>query len=155
MVLSEAQVLLTLALIIFWLAGVTFWIYKTSRHYSRLAGSTGRNDLRGILERLLDKQNEVDEHIKKVEETLGELNEKTEKHIQKIGLVRFNPFAETGGDQSFALALLAGDDSGVVILSLHGREGTRAYVKPVKAGKSRYELSREEQQAIAQAQKGK
>lgn len=154
MVLNELQVFLVLAIVV-WLAAVTFWVYKTSKHYSRLAGSTGRSDLRGILEKLLDRQNEVDEHIRKVEEGLGNLEKRTRGHLQKVGLVRFNPFAETGGDQSFALAVLNGEDSGVVILSLHGREGTRVYVKPIKEGKSRYDLSREEQQAIAQAQKGK
>src|SRR3989344_5821662 len=73
--------------------------------------------------------------------------------VQRVGLVRFNPFSETGGDQSFALALLNGKDNGVVLLSLHGREGTRVYVKPVKDGESTYELSKEERQAIEEARK--
>lgn len=71
--------------------------------------------------------------------------------VQHIGLVRFNPFQETGGDQSFALALLDGRGDGVVISSLHSRAMTRFYAKPVKAGASTVSLSDEEAQAVQQA----
>jgi hypothetical protein len=71
--------------------------------------------------------------------------------IQRVGLVRFNPFDDTGGDQSFALALLDGRGDGVVISSLHSRSGTRFYAKPVKAGRTTHALATEEAQALAQA----
>lgn len=75
-------------------------------------------------------------------------------HLQKVGLVRFNPFAETGGDQSFCLALLDGEDSGLVISSLHSRETTRIYAKPVRKGKPvGYDFSAEEKQAVLKAKK--
>ena len=90
-----------------------------------------------------------------------ELAKKVEKieadiinHVQKVGLVRFNPFAETGGDQSFCLALLDNEDNGLVISSLHSRETTRVYAKPVKKGKEvSYLLSEEEKRAIKGAKK--
>lgn len=72
---------------------------------------------------------------------------------QKISIVRFNPFGDTGGDQSFSLAVLDAHDSGYVLSSIHGRQGTRVYVKPVDFGKSKYQLSDEEQQALSQAAK--
>ena len=72
---------------------------------------------------------------------------------QKISIVRFNPFGDTGGDQSFSLAVLDAHDSGYVLSSIHGRQGTRVYVKPVDFGKSKYQLSTEEQQALTQAAK--
>ncbi|PJC28376.1 hypothetical protein CO054_00495 [Candidatus Shapirobacteria bacterium CG_4_9_14_0_2_um_filter_39_11] len=82
---------------------------------------------------------------------LGEL--KTPGQL-KIGLVRFNPFPGTGGDQSFCLSILDGEGSGLVISSLHSRETTRIYAKPVKKGKAAgYELSTEEKQAIKNAKK--
>jgi hypothetical protein len=71
--------------------------------------------------------------------------------IQRIGLVRFNPFQETGGDQSFAVALLDGRGDGVVLSSLHSRAMTRFYAKPIKAGASAVSLSDEESQAVRQA----
>lgn len=74
--------------------------------------------------------------------------------VQYIGLVRYNPFQETGGDQSFALALLDRFGNGVVVSSLHTRTATRLYAKPVKRGTSPLSLSDEEAQAIKQAMEG-
>ncbi|MGA7733175.1 MAG: DUF4446 family protein [Chloroflexia bacterium] len=71
--------------------------------------------------------------------------------VQHVGLVRFNPFQETGGDQSFALALLDGRGDGIVISSLHSRTVTRFYAKPVKGGTSQLSLSEEEAKAVQQA----
>ena len=71
--------------------------------------------------------------------------------LQKISMVRFNPFGDVGGDQSFSLAMLDGHDSGLIITSIHGRSGTRVYAKPIDLGKSKYSLSVEETKALAQA----
>jgi len=73
------------------------------------------------------------------------------KGIQKVGIVRFNPFQDTGGNQSFAIALLDYYNNGLVISSLHSREGTRTYTKPIKNGQSEYNLSGEEKEAIKKA----
>ncbi len=73
-------------------------------------------------------------------------------HIQKIGLLRFNPFKDTGGDQSFIMALTDGNDSGVIISALYSRSGTRWYAKKVKMGKGvEHELSEEEKKALKEA----
>jgi hypothetical protein len=73
--------------------------------------------------------------------------------VQKVGIVRFNPFSEIGGDQSFSIALLDGNDDGLVLTSFYTREGNRVYGKPIKAGASRYALSKEEIKAIETAKK--
>lgn len=67
------------------------------------------------------------------------------------GLVRFNAFDDTGGNQSFALALLDADADGFVLSSLHSRQATRLYVKRISAGSSELPLSQEEAQAVEQA----
>lgn len=86
-------------------------------------------------------------------ELIETLRQKELMHIQHVGLVRFNPFSDIGGDQSFSLALLDGLRNGFVISSLHLRDETRLFVKPVRSGKSDgHELSTEEQQAIHEAQ---
>jgi len=73
-------------------------------------------------------------------------------HIQKIGLVRFNPFKDTGGDQSFILSLVDGNNTGVIISGLYARSGTRWYAKRVVKGKStEHELSEEEKMALKEA----
>jgi len=151
--LDQAGWIITGAVFI-WLAGLSWLVYRNLTHYRRLTAGVTKKDLKTVLEKLLTgaekEEGRVDELIKQLE--------KVEKdgafHIQKIGLVRFNPFADTGGDQSFTLALLNGEDSGFVISSLHSRESTRFYAKPVKKGKgSDYELSTEEKRAIKKAKK--
>lgn len=69
----------------------------------------------------------------------------------RFALVRFNPFADTGGEQSFVLSLLNPTGSGILITSLHGRGVTRLYAKEVKHGKTDTELSAEEKSALTQA----
>lgn len=122
--------------------------------FSKLTKGITDKDLRTVLEDVLKE-------IGKQKETNTELGKKIEElritgldDIQKVGLIRYNPFSDTGGNQSFVLALLDGEGTGVVITSLHSREATRVFAKPVKEGKeSGYEFSKEEIQAILSAQK--
>ncbi|HEY5629641.1 MAG TPA: DUF4446 family protein [Candidatus Limnocylindrales bacterium] len=71
--------------------------------------------------------------------------------IQRTGLVRYNPFEDTGGNQSFAVALLDANGDGVVISSLHARQNTRIYAKAVVGGRAEAALSDEETEALRQA----
>lgn len=86
----------------------------------------------------------LDEQMKDVERRLR-------RSVQHAGMVRFNPFQDAGGDQSFCMALLDEHRDGVVISSLYSRSGVRVYGKPLRAGSSQYQLSEEEKQAIQQA----
>jgi len=91
------------------------------------------------------------EDLKKTSKDLEKLKEESKLSIQKIGMVRFNPFKETGGDQSFSIALLNKENTGVVITSLYCRDDNRVYAKSIKNSKSQHLLSKEEEQAIAKA----
>ena len=71
--------------------------------------------------------------------------------VQGMGLVRFRAFQDTGGDQSFSLALADGEGNGAVISTLFGRGKTRVYAKPVQGWLSPIVLSEEEEQSLAQA----
>ncbi len=74
------------------------------------------------------------------------------KGIHRVGFLRFNPFKDLGGDQSFALALMDGKADGVVISSLHTREGTRVYAKEIAGGDAaQHPFSDEEQKVIIEA----
>jgi uncharacterized membrane protein len=68
--------------------------------------------------------------------------------VQKVGLVRFNPFEDGGGNFSFSLALLNAQDSGIVITSMHGREQNRIYTKKIINGLSDMKLTEEEEKAV-------
>jgi hypothetical protein len=82
------------------------------------------------------------------------IDQRTRRSLQHIGLVRFNPFEDTGSDQSFAIALLDDQRDGIVLSSLHGRTNTRLFAKPVADGASVHNLSDEETQAIRIAVEG-
>jgi hypothetical protein len=81
----------------------------------------------------------------------GALEATALRTFQRVGLVRYNPFEETGGNQSFALALLDAEGNGWVLSSLHARTGTRVYAKAIRGGRSDAGLSEEETAAIRQA----
>lgn len=111
--------------------------------------------LKKDLEQILVDQNrgitKLNQELDALNESLTELHQKNKSNIQKIGFMRFNPFDDSGGNISFALALLDAHDEGVIVSSLHGREGTRVYAKAVKAGKSETQLTEEEKKAIQEA----
>ncbi len=71
--------------------------------------------------------------------------------VQRVGLVRYNPFEDTGGNQSFALALLDADANGVMLTSLHSRQATRVYLRTIVAGRCDAALAAEEAEALRQA----
>lgn len=103
------------------------------------------------LEQLLSQFKDLKEDFKKISNKMDELKKNNKFSIQGIGIVRFNPFKKSGGDQSFSIALLDGNKDGVVITSLYGREGDRIFAKPIKKGKSEYLLTEEEKEAIEQS----
>lgn len=109
-------------------------------------------------------QQTLDAHLGKVVEVGAQLERLSQLHeylevrsrgsLQHVGLVRFNPFEDTGSDQSFAIALLDDRRDGIVLSSLHGRGQTRVFAKPVEGGESKHTLSDEEAQAIRIAVEG-
>jgi len=100
---------------------------------------------------MLDRLEKLEKEIKEIGRQLNNFREKSKKDLQKVGMVRFNPFNEIGGDQSFSLAVLDENNDGFVVTSHYGREANRVYAKPVKKGSSNYSLSKEEKEAIDNA----
>jgi len=104
-------------------------------------------NLKEILSRFEDLKGEV----KIISDELENLKKEGKFSIQKTGIVRYNPFSDVGGDQSFSIALLDGNNNGIVFTSLYTKEGNRVYGKPIKDAKSEYSLSEEEKKAIEKA----
>lgn len=125
---------------------------RMERRYAEiLRGATGMP----LEELLRDYAQEVATTRSRVEDlvrTTQELQRALRRTLQGLAVVRFNPFSDTGGDQSFVIAVLDPQGDGVVITGLHGRGEGRVYAKPVRGGSSSYPLSEEEKRAIAQAQ---
>lgn len=76
---------------------------------------------------------------------------RTGSAISHLGLVRFDAFDDTGGGQSFALALIDDDGDGIVLTSLHSRQTTRVFIKDVRGGIADAPLSGEEEHALREA----
>lgn len=130
-----------------WLVALTGFIVYRELQFRRLFRSR-EGDVRSLLEKLLASSELAQKTIKDVNQKIEVITKKDIRHIQKLGLVRFNPFRDAGGNQSFTLALLNEDNTGIVLTGLHARETTRLYVKDVIRGESRSELSKEEKEAI-------
>ena len=71
-----------------------------------------------------------------------------QKAMQRIGVVRYNPFEDTGSNQSFVLAMLDARGDGFVLSTLHSRQATRMFLKPVSGGKADSAVSDEEAEAL-------
>lgn len=93
----------------------------------------------------------IETKIEAAEPRLLDVEQSALTSVQKVAFQRFNPFQDTGGDNSFVLALLDKENSGVVLSSLYTREGVRVYGKRVEQGSSRHPLSEEEKKVLAEA----
>ena len=135
-----------------WVAGLSLIVLRMVRHYNMLTASTNKTGLKDVLEVLLQTQKGLQSQTKDLYKVLDDVKKDGRLHIQRVGLVRFNPFSDTGGSQSFTLALLDGHDNGLVMTSLYARTGNRWYIKEVRSGKGKeLVLSKEEQSAVQKA----
>ena len=98
-----------------------------------------------------ERNDDLQEKLKEAFLRIESLEKVSEKTIQKVGVVRFDPFNAPGGKQSFAVAVLDDKNNGFIISSLFVNEGNRVFAKAVKGGKSDYTLSNEELEAIDKA----
>jgi hypothetical protein len=138
-------------LLVLWVA----WLQRSEamlrRRLRRVLPQGESGGIDEILDRQLKRIDSLSERVDALNKLHRELEALGERTIQKVGVIRYNPFSDTGGDQSFAIALLDALGNGVVLSSLHSRTDTRVFAKPVHGGRSKYQLSDEEQDAIKKA----
>ena len=114
-----------------WNIVLTILMAKEKQVFKDLAKGVTKKDLLSILKQITNSQSTASEKIKDLKLQLETIQKLNRNHIQKLGFVRFNPFSDTGGDQSFCLCLLDQNNNGIVITSLHSRDTTRLYAKHV------------------------
>jgi hypothetical protein len=135
--------------------GVLIWLFirlrQLERHYRALTTGTDGGSLESVLDDHVRQVREATERVQDLDTMVMRVERSNRSHLQRVGFLRFNPFRDTGGDQSFALALTDEGGNGVVISSLHSREVTRVYAKPLAAWETSYQLTEEEQQVILRA----
>lgn len=130
-------------------AFTVFLYLRLQSHYGKLTGNINGKNLKNVLEDILRATNQNKKDIDFLKKYCDTIQKEGNFHIQKVGLLRFNPFKDTGGDQSFIISLVDGENNGVIISGLYSRSGTRWYAKRIKGGKGvEHELSDEEKQAL-------
>lgn len=113
--------------------------------------STGVDHLDQLLSAELRRVDDLSAGLAEQSARLHITEDQARRAVQRVGVVRFNPFEDTGSNQSFALALLDSEANGVVLSSLHSRQVTRMYLKHIAAGRSETPLSDEEAEALRRA----
>ena len=147
--------LATAAVLLGVLVGLMIWLAlrlrRVENSYRTLTAGTSAGNLEDVLEDHVRQVHRATERVAELDELTREVERDSRSHIQRLGFLRFNPFRDSGGDQSFAVALADQDGNGVVISGLHGRDATRVYAKPMAAWESVYPLTDEEREAIRRA----
>jgi hypothetical protein len=141
-----------ISFILLWLLIDTVVIFKIFSNQNKLLKGVTQGNLIDILNNILKDVHLSKKEIHTLTLKVNSLSNDIVYNFQKISLFRFNPFSDTGGKQSFILALLDGKNSGILLTSLHNRGVTRWYIKEVKDGKGiDIELSEEEKQTVKKA----
>lgn len=145
--------LIVLIVIVIWTLILSIFVFIIYSFFRKLSKGVKEADLRKTLDKILAAELKNESDINSIKKEIQNIKYLDLDHIQKLSVIRFNPFKEIGGDHSFSIALLDGNETGVVITTLHTRERTRVYAKAIKNGKSELELSSEEKKALLKAQK--
>jgi hypothetical protein len=125
---------------------------KLARLYARLTRGTSGGNLEEILHGYMGTVTDVAQRMEAMEGTVARLGDNQQHCLQKVGLVRFDAFEEVGGEQSFAVAMLDAQHTGVVLSSVYSRADVRVYAKSVRDGQPSHPLTQEEQRALAQTE---
>lgn len=134
------------------IALVFIWIIITEKRLKRFFLGKKAKDLEDTISTLGNDIAALKKSKEEAEKQIAVITAKMKKSIRGLETVRFNPFPDQGGNQSFAIGMLNEDGDGVVFSSLYSRERMSVFAKPVKRGVSEYELSAEEKEALKRAE---
>lgn len=150
-------ILLTITIIALILSLISFYYtFKTKKRYENVIMRLGGGeDLTKIMDKYISQVNKTQEDNDQIKDYIIKLDDELGKSIKKVGLVKYDAYNNTKNKLSFALALLDRNDNGIVINNIYGVEDSNVYAKPIEKGKSRYNLSAEELDAIKRAVENK
>lgn len=153
MIISANVIFIVLGIVVVWCASLTLWFLRLTARQQQLMKGGRQASLQDIVSSLLQGEKALLDQIRRLDHGLQKIESAQQGSFQKLGIIRFNPFADTGGNQSFTIALLDGANNGLVLTSLYARNTSRWYSKEVRLGKGKdAALSKEEEMAIAQSQ---
>ena len=130
----------------------TIRLFKLRRNYKNFMSKLGKGEnVEELLKEYITTVDNVARENKQIENYCTKIDKKLDSCIQRVGLVRYNAFKDTGSDLSFAVALLDEEYNGIVLNGIYARDMSNNYAKPIVNGKSIYTLSEEEKQSIQKA----
>lgn len=143
-------------LLLIWNVANQFTLFKIKKNQATLFGGGKAKNLEQIVLENQKAWSAADNDINDLYQITTKIHELAHLGLHKIGMIRFNPFRDIGGDQSFAIALLDGENNGLIISSIYSRDGVRVYTKAIQAGLSqKHQLTEEEKKAIEIASSAK
>ncbi|MEK7572289.1 MAG: DUF4446 family protein [Patescibacteria group bacterium] len=128
------------------------WVVLTEKRLKRFFLGKKAKDLEDTISILEENIEILKKSKENIEKELNIINKKLKKSLRGLETIRFNPFHDQGSNQSFAIGILNEDNDGVVLSSLYSRERMSIFAKPIKNGKSEYELTEEEKEALEKAE---
>lgn len=144
--------LLIFSLLVVFLIWIVILSLKLRRMQKRAKELFAGKKISNLEDLLLSQSKSIqalDKDIQELYDISNQINSLASRGLQKFAMVRFNPFKDIGGDQSFSLSILNGKNNGIILSSLHTREGTRIYAKAITDGVSeKHALTDEEKEAI-------
>jgi len=146
-----ALIILVALVFLAWNLTLHWQVYQTGKKIKQMFKGTKVADLEGVIFEQIKRLRQTEKNLEELNKFSKQVEKMAASSLQKVSVVRFNPFSDTGGDQSFSIACLDAQDNGFTLTSLFTREGTRIYTKPIANSESRYPLTEEEKRAIGEA----
>lgn len=134
-----------------WLLLLTYLYWKERGYLRRLFPKDEEKDIRHKLSEITELVHDFAQERQILAKNFQEFKDKSLGFVKRIEIMRYNPYGDTGGDQSFTIVFLDGKQTGFLLTSLHSRAGTRVYTKEIKKGESDLELSKEERVVLKRA----
>ncbi len=147
----DTNLMIVLGILILAILVLAIFVFRANTRINRLLQGKDAQSLEDTFTYLIEEVKRMNDNQVITEKTLHNFNNRIRKSITGVKTIRFNPFPDQGGNQSFAIALINEEGDGLIISSLYSREKTSVFAKPVKKGIAEYELTAEEKQALAEA----
>lgn len=127
---------------------ILLWILMIEIRLKKIFAGTKARNLEEMIVLIGKKINQIESSQEKIDSHLMTVDNKLSKSIRNIETLRFNPFVDAGGNQSFAISFMNDEGNGVVMSSLYARDRMSIFAKPIVNGKSEFELSSEEKEVL-------
>lgn len=124
---------------------------KMKNKYRKMMRGTNSKNLEELIVKSLDKIDSMQDTTDNVKEICENTSKLINSCVQKVAMKRYKAFEDVGSDLSYSIAMLDGNNNGVIITSIYSRNESITYAKPIDNGISRYDLSEEESSVLHQA----